>query len=148
MSTIEETTVSDDPGMDAAVAAAVRAMLGNPVQDHPVGLGVECPACGSATIPTWPFEHCWKCGNRTWDGPVTDDSVEGLRKRIAELEAREQERLATVNEAAADAEVSPEELRYRELWGKQRFGDISSDESMELAEMERSRRTYTNPGEV
>lgn len=35
-------------------------------QEHPVGVGVECPYCGAETLSTWPFEHCWRCGNREW----------------------------------------------------------------------------------
>ena len=49
---------SDDGEPSEAVATGY--------QVHPIGVDVECSSCGAKTVATWPFDHCWKCGNRDW----------------------------------------------------------------------------------
>lgn len=45
----------------------MKAVLGLPVPSpHCVGVGVECPRCKTLSMESWPYEHCYKCGNRDW----------------------------------------------------------------------------------
>lgn len=134
-------TIDTEQREERTFAAELRRLLGITTQEHPVGVGVQCPVCGAETIPTWPFEHCHRCGNRNWGGDFRDDTLEGLRERLAELEAREQERRSIVDEAAKEAEPTAEEMRYRQLWARQQTADdFTADEAAELAGLEAQRQ--------
>lgn len=47
-------------------------------------VGVPCPVCETATIETWPFPHCIRCGNRNWP---ENETLARKAKHDAEREA-------------------------------------------------------------
>lgn len=77
---------------------------------HPVGVGVPCPLCGAPTLATWPFEQCWRCGNREWE---VVSELGKIEQQIAELQAKraEAEREAALVERETNVANREAELR-------------------------------------